>query len=43
MANITIEHVRVAGVSAAVPKHVVENRDSPLFTKEELPKVGRIS
>ena len=39
MANITIEHVRVAGVSAAVPKHVVENRDSPLFTKEELDKL----
>ncbi|MFM1793215.1 MAG: hypothetical protein RLZZ252_1569 [Bacteroidota bacterium] len=39
MANITIEHVRVAGVSAAVPKRVVENRDSPLFTKEELDKL----
>ena len=39
MANITIEHVRVAGVSAAVPKNVVENRDSPLFTKEELDKL----
>lgn len=39
MANIQLEHVRIAGISAAVPKRVVENRDSPLFTAEELDKL----
>ena len=39
MANIRIENVKIAGVSAAVPKRVVENSESPLFTPEELEKL----
>ena len=35
MARWTIKNVRVAGVSAAVPKNIVKTSDFDFFTKEE--------
>ncbi len=35
MARWTIKNVRLAGVSACMPKHIVKTADIPLFNKEE--------
>jgi 3-oxoacyl-[acyl-carrier-protein] synthase-3 len=38
MANLTIPHVSIAGISAAVPKDVYENSENPNFDKEYINK-----
>ena len=35
MARWTIKNVRLAGVSACMPKNIVKTADIPLFTPEE--------
>ncbi len=38
MANLNVENVELVGVSIAVPKRIVENRDNKNFSEEEIEK-----
>ena len=39
MASIRINNVKMSGIAACVPSRIVENKDSELFTQEELTKL----